>query len=104
MIDLTDKMLPPLAETLMVQEQLALALNRNQQGERAERVLLDLLKRRGPSSETYDILGRVYKDRWEYARSSGQSALARALLRKAIDAYLKGSKRTGATPIRVSTR
>jgi predicted Zn-dependent protease len=73
-----------------VQEQLALALNREQRSEQAEKVLLDLLKRRGPSSETYSILGRVYEDRWEGARSSGRSALAQGLLRKAIDAYLKG--------------
>jgi hypothetical protein len=90
MVALTGKMSPPLAETVMVQEQLAFALNRDGQGERAERVLLDLLERRGPSSETYGILGRVYKDRWEEARSQGRSALARGLLRKAIDAYLKG--------------
>lgn len=90
MIALTEKMSPPLAETVMVQEQLALALNRNGEGERAERVLLDLLGKRGPSSETYGILGRVYKDRWEDALKKGRAALARGLLRKAIDAYLKG--------------
>jgi tetratricopeptide (TPR) repeat protein len=90
MIALTGKMSPPVAETVMVQEQLALALNRNGEGERAERVLLDLVEKRGPSSETYGILGRVYKDRWEDARKNGQAALARGLLRKAIDAYLKG--------------
>ena len=67
-----------------------MALNRDGQGERAEKVLLDLLERRGPSSETYGILGRVYKDRWEDALSRGQSILAQGLLRKAIDAYLKG--------------
>jgi hypothetical protein len=90
MVALHEKMSPPLAATVMVQEQLALALNRAKQGERAERVLLDLLQKRGPSSETYGILGRVYKDRWEDALKSGQSALAQGLLRKAIDAYLKG--------------
>ena len=41
-----------------VQEQLALALNRTKRGEKAERVLLNLIARRGPSSETYGILGR----------------------------------------------
>jgi hypothetical protein len=90
MIALTEKMASPLAETVIVQEQLALALNRSKYGERAERVLLNLLERRGPSSETYGILGRVYKDRWENARKNGQQLLARGLLRKAIDAYLKG--------------
>jgi hypothetical protein len=90
MIGLYEKMPPPLAATVMIQEQLALALNRDEQGERAEKVLLDLLQRRGPSSETYGILGRVYKDRWERALDERRSALAQGLLRKAIGAYLKG--------------
>lgn len=90
MIALVDKMSPPLAATVLVQEQLALALNRSGQGERAEKVLKDLLDRRGPSSETYGILGRVYKDRWEAAVKQGDHFLARGLLNKAIDAYLHG--------------
>lgn len=90
MIALMDKMSGVLAATVMVQEQLALALNRAGQGERAERVLTELLTRRGPSSETYGILGRVYKDRWEAAAKRGDRMLARGLLDKAIDAYLKG--------------
>lgn len=90
MIDLVLKMSPPLAATVMIQEQLALALNRANRGEEAESVLLDLINRRGPSSETFGILGRVYKDRWESAAKSGNTFLARGLLLKAIDAYLKG--------------
>jgi tetratricopeptide (TPR) repeat protein len=90
MIDLVKKMPPPLASTVMVQEQLALALNRAGKGEDAERVLLDLISKRGPSSETYGILGRVYKDRWEAVLKQGENILARGLLDKAIDAYLKG--------------
>jgi hypothetical protein len=68
MISLSDKMAPPLAQTVLVREQLAFALNRNGEGDHAERVLLDVLDKRGPSSETYGLLGRVYKDRWEEAR------------------------------------
>jgi tetratricopeptide (TPR) repeat protein len=90
MLELAEKLPRPLAETVMVQEQLALALNRDQQGDRAEKILLELLARRGPSSETYGILGRVYKDRWEAAARQGNSMLARGLLAKAIDAYRKG--------------
>ena len=90
MVALVDRMSPPLAAAVMVREQLAFALNRDGQGERAERVLLDLLEKRGPSSETYGILGRVYKDRWEEARDGGRTVVAGGLLRKAIDAYLKG--------------
>ena len=90
MIAVVGKMAPPLAVTVMVREQLALALNRNGQREAAERVLLELLAKRGPSSETYGILGRVYKDRWEEAAGRGENALAKGLLGKAIDAYLRG--------------
>jgi tetratricopeptide (TPR) repeat protein len=90
MIALVDKMAPPLRESVMVQEQLALALNRAGQGERAEQLLKQLIERRGPSSETYGILGRVYKDRWEAALKQGEQFLARGLLDKAIEAYLRG--------------
>jgi tetratricopeptide (TPR) repeat protein len=90
MIALVGKMAQPLAATAMVQEQLGLALNRAGRGAEAERVLLDLIARRGPSSESYGILGRVYKDRWEEAVRSGETFLARGLLSKAIEAYLRG--------------
>lgn len=90
MIALVDKMSPPLASAAMVREQLALALNRAGESDRAERELLDLLERRGPSSETYGILGRVYKDRWLTAKESGSGVLARGFLERAIDAYTKG--------------
>jgi tetratricopeptide (TPR) repeat protein len=90
MIELARKMPEPLATTTMVQEQLGLALNRAGRGEEAEKILLDLIERRGRSSETYGILGRVYKDRWEAAAKAGRSMQARGLLDKAIDAYLKG--------------
>ena len=90
MISLVARMAPPLVETLMVQEQLGLALNRAKRGEEAERVLLELISRRGPSSETYAILGRVYKDRWEAAAKASNTLLARGLLVKATDAYLRG--------------
>src|SRR6266576_7349223 len=90
MVALVQKMSAPLAATVMVQEQLALALNRAGRGEGAERILLDLIERRGPSSETCGILGRIYKDRWEAAMKSGDTLLARGLLERAIAAYLRG--------------
>jgi tetratricopeptide (TPR) repeat protein len=89
MIDLVSRMPVPLAATVMVQEQLALALNRAGRDSEAEAVLQSLLASRGPSSETYGILGRVYKDRWERAKS-GSAFLARGVLEKAIETYLKG--------------
>jgi tetratricopeptide (TPR) repeat protein len=90
MIALVQKISPPLAATVLVQEQLGLALNRAGRGDEAERVLLDVIARHGPSSETYGILGRVYKDRWEKAAQAGNALLARGHLVRAIDAYVKG--------------
>jgi hypothetical protein len=90
MIDMVPHMSPPLAASVMIQEQLGLALNRTGRGEEAERVVLHLIHERGPSSETLGILGRVYKDRWEAAAEAGMVVLARGLLEKAIDAYLSG--------------
>ncbi len=90
MVALAGKMPRPLAETVMAQEQLALALNRLGQSDEAERVLNALIEKRGPSSETYGILGRVYKDRWDEAVKAGERARARGLLDKAINAYLLG--------------
>lgn len=90
MIDLVYHMSPPLAGTVMVQEQLGLALNRNGQHSEAERVLAELIDKRGGSSETYGILGRIYKDQWEEASNNGDTYRARGLLNHAISAYLKG--------------
>ncbi len=90
MIALVPKMSPPLARSVMVQEQLGLALNRDGQGDEAERALLAVIEKQGPSSETYGILGRVYKDRWEAALKAGDTFLAEGQLDNAIDAYLKG--------------
>jgi hypothetical protein len=68
MIELVEKMSKPLSEMVMVQEQLALALNRSGQSTKAEKILLELIEKRGGgTSETFGILGRVYKDRWEEA-------------------------------------
>lgn len=90
MIALVERMPAPLRQSVMVQEQLGFALNRAGRGEEAEAVLLALIKSRGPSSETYGILGRVYKDRWETSRNKGARLEAKGILQKAIDAYLRG--------------
>jgi hypothetical protein len=90
MIALAERMPKPLAATLLVREQLALALNRAGDDGRAEEVLLDVLSTRGPSSETLGILGRVYKDRWARAHQAGQKVRAAAMLEQAIDAYRRG--------------
>jgi tetratricopeptide (TPR) repeat protein len=90
MVSLAERMPRPLAKTPLVREQLGLALNRLKRRDEAERVLLTLIEERGPSSETYGILGRVYKDQWTDAKQVGDTFLADGLLEKAITAYLAG--------------
>lgn len=90
MIALMEKMPGPLRATVMVREQYGFALNRLQKRKEAEEVLTVLIKERGPSSETYALLGRVYKDQWEEAYGAKEDVLAKDFLRKAIDAYTKG--------------
>ncbi|QJW89227.1 DUF4071 domain-containing protein [Spirosoma taeanense] len=79
-----------LAGTILVQEQYAFALNRLGRGEEAEEVLKEVLNKRGPSSETLGLLGRIYKDRWQTAKKNGETVLANALLGKAVETYLQG--------------
>ena len=90
MIRVAEAMPQPLRQTPLVQEQFAFALNRLGRAADAEHVLRTLIESRGPSSETYGLLGRVYKDRWEAALKAGEKLLARGYLDKAIDAYMKG--------------
>jgi hypothetical protein len=89
MVDLAGKMPSELAESPSVQEQLALALNRLGRWEQAETLLRRLLGRNGGSSETYGILGRVYKDRWE-AASLVDEPQASTFLDQAIAMYVFG--------------
>jgi hypothetical protein len=89
MIRLVGRMPRPLAETVMVREQLGFALNRVGRDEEAEEVLLGVLEQRGPSSETYGLLGRVYKDRWAAERVHSP-VRARGFLKQAVDAYRSG--------------
>jgi tetratricopeptide (TPR) repeat protein len=90
MVKLIREFSGPLAQAVMVREQLGLALNRLKRRDEAQQVLLKLLEERGPSSETCGILGRVYKDQWEDATKSGNAFLAKGYLDKAIKMYLQG--------------
>ena len=74
---------------MLVREQYGFALNRARRSADAERVLLDVIEDRGPSSETLGLLGRVYKDRWE-AEREGSVLRAEGHLDQAIDAYRRG--------------
>lgn len=93
MITLVDAMPAAVAERTPVREQYALALNRVGRGRDAEELLRGLLDERGPSSETFGLLGRVYKDRWEAALRDGDgdgADLAGAWLDMAITEYRNG--------------
>ncbi len=89
MIELYERMPPPLQRAKMMREQLGFALNREGRFEDAEKVLKDVIAEFGASSETNGLLGRIYKDRWTKALE-GNRPEARSLLRRAIDAYLQG--------------
>lgn len=90
MVRIFDKIDAPLQNTILIREQYAFALNRAGNGEQAEEILLNLIEQRGASSETYGILGRVYKDRWKRARDQNKPLKAKGHLKQAIDAYTKG--------------
>ncbi|MFC2947660.1 TRAFs-binding domain-containing protein [Virgibacillus sediminis] len=82
-----------LRESIKVQEQLALALNRrnkSQDRDRAIRILNSILENYGDSSETLGILGRIYKDRYFEKSSTGDNRGARGALKEAINCYYKG--------------
>jgi hypothetical protein len=104
MVALVDQMPRPLATTPLVREQLGLALNRLNRRNEAERVLLALIKERGPSSETYGILGRVYKDHWRDALGRGTTSWPRACSSRRSTRISPGSRPIGAMPIPGSTR
>lgn len=90
MIKLHGKLPPELAQTRTMLEQLAFALNRAGHGDAAERLILSILNSRGPSGETYGLLGRIQKDRWDVARRAGKVFVANGLLERAIEAYVHG--------------
>jgi tetratricopeptide (TPR) repeat protein len=89
MIRLVEAMPEPVRRTRLVREQYGFALNRAGRSQDAERELQAVLGDHGPSSETFALLGRVHKDRWEAER--GDSMLtAQGHLDKAIEAYRRG--------------
>jgi len=77
-------------QTVMVQEQLGFALNRLGEHDEAIAVLEKVIEENGPSSETYGIMGRVYKDLFEKANDSNNELLTESYLDQALETYLKG--------------
>jgi tetratricopeptide (TPR) repeat protein len=90
MVDLYERLPITLRRSVLVREQLAFALNRLGERDRALEVLEEVLGEQGPSSETCGLMGRVYKDLWVQARSAGNAALANGYLDRAIGAYVRG--------------
>jgi hypothetical protein len=89
MIRLVGHLPDPLRNAVLVREQYGFALNRAGRRDDAEAVLTRVIVEHGPSSETYSLLGGVYKDRWEADRSQDRPR-APVHLDQAIDAYRKG--------------
>jgi hypothetical protein len=90
MADLVAQLPEAIAETRLVQEQLAFALNRLGRRDEAEAVLQAVIAHHGPSGESNGLLGRIHKDRWEGAVKAGDADAARAWLDQAIATYLQG--------------
>jgi tetratricopeptide (TPR) repeat protein len=90
MIDLFRRLPVALQRTVMVREQFAFALNRQGESETALEILERVIRDQGPSSETYGLIGRIYKDRWADARKAGNDLEAEGCLTCAIDNYVRG--------------
>ena len=97
MIALGQKMPAPLAATVLVQEQLGLALNRANRGEEAERILLALIARRGPSSEMSASLAACTKTGGKQLRRLEKRSSRAGCLKKPSGPTSKGSRPTGET-------
>jgi tetratricopeptide (TPR) repeat protein len=90
MIDFIESIPVHVRNTVMVQEQLAFALNRIGAKDEAIKILETVLQQNGASSETYGILGRVYKDKYDIAVKEGDETRAAGFLEKAIETYQRG--------------
>lgn len=89
-IAVVEQMPDSLKGTVVVQELLAEALMSTGRGERAEEILEACIERHGPASDTCSLLGRAYEVHWERAHAVGRPLEAASMLRKAIEAFLRG--------------
>ncbi|TMM58028.1 DUF4071 domain-containing protein [Maribacter algarum] len=80
----------PLKKSKMIREQLGLAFNRNDESEKARKVLEEILKEYGSDPETNGILGRVFKDLFDKAEKDKDELRAKGYLEKAIKCYKDG--------------
>jgi tetratricopeptide (TPR) repeat protein len=91
MVDFIESLPNHLKGTVVVQEQYGFALNRAGNKDEAIEVLTKLVEEKGSNSETLGILGRIYKDKYNEAKSS-KAFLAKGFLNKAIEIYTDGFK------------
>jgi len=83
------------AESMEVQHLLALALNRRGDSgdqDRAIALMEQIIATSGGNSEAYSILGLIYKDKYDQARSKHDKQDAEFCLNKAIEYYREGFK------------
>ena len=90
MIDLVGGMSPGLASTVVVREQRAFAQIRKGLIDDAEKTLALLLREKGKNSAAFNMLGHIYRDRWETAQNRDEKDLAMKWLNRAIEAYCEG--------------
>lgn len=84
---------PAVAESPEVRQLLALALNRRGKSgdqDRAITLMEQLITETGGDSETFGILGRIFKDRCDQAKSRGDSEAAAINLERALQYYRAG--------------
>jgi tetratricopeptide (TPR) repeat protein len=89
MVALVAQLPPPVGDLVLVREQHAFALNRTGRRDEAEAVLETLVAEGRADAETWALLGRCRKDRWEEAGGPAAGPAA-GLLERAIEAYLTG--------------
>src|ERR1043165_132352 len=92
-IALADDAPPELATSPELRQLLSLALNRRgrpEDQERAISIMEQQIAETGGDSESYGILGRIYKDRYDQAKKRGDDTEAAAYLEKAIHEYREG--------------
>jgi tetratricopeptide (TPR) repeat protein len=92
-IGLADDAPPSIKESPEVRQILALALNRRGRSgdqERAIKLMEQLIAETGGDGETFGILGRIYKDRYDKAKKANSPTEADENLRLALQHYRAG--------------
>ena len=96
LIRLADQAPPSVAQSPEVRQLLALALNRRGDSgdqDRAIELMEQLINETGGDTETFGVLGRIYKDRFEAARAANDKAGAAKSLDRALTCYRAGFER-----------